>query len=82
MSKHLPNSREEAFAYQFEDDVKKLQSLALLDKESFKKHILVLQAHIDSYNNTELQESCDEAKRKHKIQRQYMIDTFKFNFIY
>ena len=73
MSKLLPNTREEAFAYQFEDDIKILHSMALLSKESFKKHLVVLQAHIDAYNNQDLQKSCEEAERKHKIQKEKMI---------
>ena len=43
MSRFNPLNREQAFAYQLEDDVKLLHSLSLVDntehKESFKKHI-------------------------------------------
>jgi hypothetical protein len=39
MSKQLPNTREEAFAYQFEDDVKILHSMAVMSKEGFRKHL-------------------------------------------
>ena len=74
MSKLLPNTREEAFAYQFEYDVKILYSMSILSKEGFKKHLAVLQAHIDAYNNLELQKSYEEAEIKHKIQKQYMIE--------
>lgn len=76
MSKQLPNTREEAFAYQFEDDVKKLHSLSLLSKDAFKKHLAILQAHIDAYNNLDLQKSCEEAERKHIIQKQYMLENY------
>lgn len=76
MSKQLPNTREEAFAYQFEDDVKMLKSVSLLDKRSFEKHLIILQAHIDAYNNKDLQKSCEEAERKQKSRKQYMIDNF------
>ena len=48
-SKHNPRNREQAFAYQFEDDVKKLISLSLLNKEAFIKHLVVLKTHILSY---------------------------------
>lgn len=74
MSKQLPSTREEAFAYQFEDDVKILHSMALSSKEGFKRYLAVLQAHIDAYNNSELQKSCEEAERKYKIQKQRMLD--------
>jgi hypothetical protein len=76
MSKHLPKTREQAFAYQFEDDVKILHSMSLISKEGFKKHLAILQAHIDAYNNLDLQNSCEEAERKHKIQKQYMLDNY------
>jgi hypothetical protein len=72
MSKQLPNTREEAFAYQFEDDVKMLHSLAILNKEGFKKHLAILQAHIDAYNNVELQKDCEEAEIRHKKQKAHM----------
>jgi hypothetical protein len=42
MSKQLPNTREEAFAYQFEDDVKILHSMAVMSKEGFRKSWLRL----------------------------------------
>jgi hypothetical protein len=80
MSRQLPNTREEAFAYQFEDDVKILHSLARLSKESFKKHLAVLQAHIDAYNDEGLQKSCEAAEIKHKIQREKMRENFGFTY--
>ncbi len=59
MSKFSPKSREEAFAYQFEDDVKILHSMAATNStESFKKHLAILQAHIDAYNSLSLQKTC------------------------
>jgi len=53
MSKIDPKTREQAFAYQFEDDVKKLKSISLLNKEAFKQNLATLQAHIDSYYRLE-----------------------------
>ena len=77
MSKQLPDTREEAFAYQFEDDVKILHSMAAIkSKESFRKHLAVLQAHIDAYNNLDLQKSCQQAEVKHRIQKQYMQEHY------
>ena len=76
MSRIDPKNREEAFAHQFEDDVKILHSLALLNKESFKKHLAVVQAHIDAYNDKGLQESCDDAVHRHKVQQAYMKDNY------
>lgn len=80
MTKQLPNTREEAFAYQFEDDVKILHSLARRDKESFKKHLAVLQAHIDAYNNEDLQKTCADAVERHETQKKYMMDNFQLKY--
>lgn len=66
MSRFDPKTREEAFAYQFEDDVKIIFSLGLLSKEAFKKHLSILQAHIDAYNNEDLQKACLDAEQKYK----------------
>lgn len=77
MSKHLPDTREEAFAFQFEDDVKILHQMAAIkNKESFRRHLVILQAHIDAYNNLDLQKSCEEAEVKDKIQKEYMRQHF------
>jgi hypothetical protein len=79
MSKQFPDTREEAFAYQFEDDVKILHQMAAMkSKESFRKQVAILQAHIDSYNNLDLQKSCEQAEVKHKIQKEYMRQHFGF----
>ena len=57
MSKQLPDTREEAFAYQFEDDVKILHQMAAIkSKESFRKHLAVLQAHIEKLHKTKKKE--------------------------
>lgn len=53
MSKLEPKTREEAFVHQFEDDVKKLKSLSILNKEAFKQNLATLQAHIDAYYTLE-----------------------------
>jgi GTPase involved in cell partitioning and DNA repair len=76
MSKLDPKTREQAFAYQFEDDVKMLHSMSLLSKDGFKKHLAILQAHIDAYNDASLQKSCKDAEIKHKAQVKYMSDNF------
>lgn len=78
MSKQLPHNREEAFAHQFRDDADKLYSLSLLSKEAFQKHLVILQAHIDAYNDEGLQKACEEAERKHKIRTQYMQVNYPF----
>jgi hypothetical protein len=62
MSKHKPNSKEEAFAYQLEYDVKLIMSLSLLNKEAFRTHLQVLQGHINSYFEGELPVSTSENK--------------------
>lgn len=70
MSRIDPVNREQAFAYQFEDDVKVLHSMAVLDREAFRKHLAVMQAHIDAYNNMELQEQCDAARERSMQQKE------------
>lgn len=72
MSKNSPNTREEAYAYQFESDVKTLHSMALLSKEAFKKHLAVLQSHIDAYNNQELQKASEESARKYEARKEWV----------
>ena len=78
MSKQLPNNREEAFVYQFEDDIKMLKSLCNLSKDGFKKHLSILQAHIDAYNNKELQKKCQEAEEKHLKTKEFLINKFGY----
>jgi hypothetical protein len=51
MSRELPKSRAEAFSYQFEDDVKMLKSLSVLDNNTFDIYLNVLQSHIDLYKS-------------------------------
>ena len=76
MSKMFPDSREEAFAYQFEDDARRLHSMAKLGKEEFKKYLAVLQSHIDAYNDPGLQKACEDAEEKHKQQKVFMQEKF------
>lgn len=61
-----PESREQAFVFQFEDDVRVLKSLALRDNECFRKHLAVMQAHINAYNSTKLQKKCADSEKKQK----------------
>ena len=79
MSRQLPNSREEAFAYQFEEDVKLLLPMGLLSKEGFKKQLGLLQARIDAYNNLDLQKSCEDAAKKYEANKKYMIEKYNVN---
>jgi len=52
MSKHEPRNREEAFAYQLQDDVKLLVSLgALNDKMSYELHLQTIEMRIQTYRD-------------------------------
>lgn len=77
MSRLDPLTREQAFAYQFEDDVKLLRSISLTsrdNKTAFEKQLAVLQAHIDAYNNKKLQKACKDAEANHEITKKRMAD--------
>lgn len=49
MSRLDPKTREEAFSYQFEDDVKMLKAVSRLSSDSFKSSLQTLKSHIESY---------------------------------
>ncbi len=49
MSKHAPKNREEAFVYQFEDDVKLLFSMSQIGVKEFQQELEKLKGHIVSY---------------------------------
>lgn len=76
MSRQFPSSREEAFAFQFEDDVKIIKSMSVLSKEAFVKQLSVLQAHIRAYNNKNLQKQCAIAEKESEISRQRRKEFF------
>lgn len=49
-TKHSPKNRMHAFAFQFEDDVKHLHSMAMLgDEKSYQDMLTKLKVHISSY---------------------------------
>ncbi len=47
--KYEPKNREEAFCFQFEDDVKMLHSVALVGESYFKQGLETLKTHIAAY---------------------------------
>jgi len=49
MSKLVPKNREEAFAYQFQGDVKMLLALSKFRKKEFKRRLDLLKIHISTY---------------------------------
>ena len=52
MNKSNPKTKEQAFAYQFQDDIKLLKSLAMLDRPfEFSQHLQVLKMNIQTYEN-------------------------------
>lgn len=57
MSKYEPKNREEAFAYQIEDDIKLLHSLSMLnDTASYEKQLQTIEQRIASYRQLRDQE--------------------------
>lgn len=51
MSKFEPKNKEEAFTYQWEDDVRHLRSLALLSEKEFQAYLKIFKQHIESYSH-------------------------------
>ena len=51
MSRLDPKNREEAYSYQFEDDVKVLKTMSKTSPHEFKKALDVLRTHIVTYLN-------------------------------
>ena len=49
MSRLNPKNREEAFTYQFEDDVKVLRACAHNSEDAFNRALTTLETHIKSY---------------------------------
>lgn len=76
MSKYEPINREDAFAYQFEDDVKVLKQLALVNEDTFEKGLKTLEAHIAAYRNKTLKRTVTKTKNKHKAQQAYMAKNY------
>lgn len=54
MSRLDPKNREQAFAYQFEDDVRVLHNISLAEPDKFEKGLSTLEAHIAAYRNKRL----------------------------
>lgn len=46
-----PKSREQAFAFQFEDDIKSLKGFALISEEMFNWGLTTLETHIAAYKH-------------------------------
>jgi hypothetical protein len=46
-----PRNREQAFSYQFEDDVRVLKALSLIGEKEFKKGLQTLRDHMNAYEN-------------------------------
>lgn len=76
MSRLEPRNREEAFTYQFEDDVRVLRCLSMQDEEAFQKGLATLETHIAAYRSIRLKNKVDKAKKKSKEQQEYMKKHF------
>jgi len=73
MSKLDPRNREEAFSWQFEDDVKMLRSISMLDnQQSFDKALQTLLAHIKAYYSTRLIKKTKAAEKKYNEQKEFI----------
>ena len=52
MSRHIPENREEDFAYQFEDDVKELLRIAEKgNRADYCKQLLVMKTRMSTYEH-------------------------------
>lgn len=60
-----PRNREEAFAYQFEDDVRVLHACALAGETHFEKALQTIEIHISAYRNKNLRKRSDKQRAKY-----------------
>lgn len=64
MSRIDPKNREEAFTYQFQDDVKMLKVASLHGEKEFEQVLQRIEATIGAYRNKRLRKNCEKAKKK------------------
>ena len=72
MSRLDPKNREEAFTYQFEDDVKMLKVASLSGEKEFEQVLKRLEVHIGAYRSKRLRNMCAKAEKKSKEQDAYI----------
>ena len=72
MSRIDPKNREEAFMYQFEDDMKILSSSSKRGEEAFEKAIDILESHIKAYRSKRLKNAIKKVQNKTKEREAYM----------
>lgn len=77
MSRLDPKNREDAFCYQFEDDVRVLKCHASGgDEAGFEKMLQTLEVHIAAYRNKNLRKKSIAVAKKHKEQEAWLNETF------
>lgn len=72
MSRFEPKNREEAFTYQFEDDVKMLRAIAFEGEKKFEHALSTLEGHILAYRSARLKTACKKTKKKNEEREKYM----------
>ncbi len=76
MSRIDPKNREEAFTYQFQDDVKMLKVASLSGEKAFEQVLQRLEANIGAYRSKRLRNKCAKAEVKSKESNEYMKKNF------
>ena len=76
MSRLDPKSREEAFTYQFQDDVKMLKVASLSGEKEFEQVLTRIEANIGAYRSKRLRNMCSKVQAKSKESNKYMKKNF------
>ena len=76
MSRLEPINREDAFTYQFEEDVRVLKCLARQGEADFEKGLQTLEAHISAYRNKNLRKASEKAQKKNAETQAYLKKNF------
>lgn len=76
MSRLDPKNREEAFTYQFQDDMKMLKVASLHGEKEFEQVLQRLEASIGAYRSKRLRNQCAKAEKKSNESNKYMKKHF------
>lgn len=76
MSRIDPKNREEAFTYQFQDDVKMLKVASLHGEKEFEQVLQRMEATISAYRNKRLRNACEKAQDKSKKTEEFIKKNF------
>ena len=76
MSRLDPKNREEAFTYQFEDDIKVLRCAATQGATEFEQALSTLEIHIVAYRSKRLKNVSAKVKEKRKEHEAWMAKNY------